>query len=92
MWCIGLHPVRREMSGDKPMAKLPITHRDLAAPTNRARAFNDPAWVWELKHDGYRALLIKDGPRTSLLTRRQRTTKPLPRDCGGIVQAAGYGH
>src|SRR4051794_7094829 len=25
---------------------------------------------WELKHDGYRALLIKDGDRTSMLTRR----------------------
>jgi bifunctional non-homologous end joining protein LigD len=26
--------------------------------------------VWELKHDGYRALLIKEGERTSMLTRR----------------------
>jgi ATP-dependent DNA ligase len=48
----------------------PITHRDLTAATNRAKPFNDPAWVWELKHDGYRALLIKDGARTRMLTRR----------------------
>jgi ATP-dependent DNA ligase len=47
-----------------------ITHRDLTAPTNKAKPFNDPAWIWELKHDGYRALLIKDGERTSMLTRR----------------------
>jgi hypothetical protein len=32
--------------------KAVITHRDLAAPTNKAKPFNDPAWVWELKHDG----------------------------------------
>jgi len=47
-----------------------ITHLDLAAPTNRAKPFNDPDWVWELKHDGYRALLIKEGERKSLLTRK----------------------
>jgi ATP-dependent DNA ligase len=47
-----------------------ITHRDLTAPTIRAKPFNDPAWIWELKHDGYRALLIKDSGRTSMLTRR----------------------
>src|SRR3954466_2005664 len=47
-----------------------ITHRDLTAPTNKANPFNDPDWVWELKHDGYRALLIKDGERTSMFTRR----------------------
>jgi bifunctional non-homologous end joining protein LigD len=47
-----------------------ITHRDLTAPTNKAKPFNDPDWVWELKHDGYRALLIKDGERTSMLTRK----------------------
>jgi bifunctional non-homologous end joining protein LigD len=47
-----------------------ITHRDLTAPTLRAKPFNDAKWIWELKHDGYRALLIKDGERTSLLTRK----------------------
>jgi bifunctional non-homologous end joining protein LigD len=47
-----------------------ISHRDLTAPTSKAKPFNDPDWVWELKHDGYRALLIKDGERTSMLTRR----------------------
>src|SRR6185312_14656271 len=51
-------------------AKLSITHRDLTAPTLKAKPFNDPNWVWELKHDGYRPLLIKDGERSSMLTRR----------------------
>src|SRR5688572_1535005 len=47
-----------------------IIHRDLMAPTPKAKPFNDPAWIWELKHDGYRALLIKDGERISLQTRK----------------------
>src|SRR3954466_6799885 len=47
-----------------------ITHRDLTAPTNKAKPFNDPAWIWELKHDGYRALLIKDRERLNLFSRR----------------------
>ena len=38
-----------------------ITHLDLASPTNKAKPFNDQEWIWELKHDGYRALLIRDG-------------------------------
>src|SRR3954465_5907637 len=50
--------------------KISVSHLDLAAPTNKAKPFNDPDWIWELKHDGYRALLIKDGERTSMLTRR----------------------
>jgi len=47
-----------------------ITHLDLTASTVRSKPFNDPDWIWELKHDGYRALLIKDGARTSMFTRR----------------------
>jgi ATP-dependent DNA ligase len=47
-----------------------ITHRDLTAPATKAKPFNDPAWIWELKQDGYRALLIRDGERLNLFTRR----------------------
>jgi bifunctional non-homologous end joining protein LigD len=47
-----------------------VTHRDLTAPTSKAKPFDAAGWIWELKHDGYRALLIKDGERLSLLTRR----------------------
>jgi ATP-dependent DNA ligase len=54
------------------MARQPlsITHRDLTAPTSKAKAFNAAGWIWELKHDGYRALLVKDGDRLNLFTRR----------------------
>lgn len=51
-------------------AAAPFSHKDLAAPTSKARAFNDPHWVWELKHDGYRALLLKEGREVRLLTRK----------------------
>jgi ATP-dependent DNA ligase len=54
----------------RALHKASITHRDLTAPTSKAKPFNDPAWIWELKHDGYRALLIRDGERVSLQTRK----------------------
>jgi ATP-dependent DNA ligase len=54
----------------KSASKVSISHRDLTAPTPRAKPFNDPGWIWELKHDGYRALLIKDGERLSMQTRK----------------------
>jgi hypothetical protein len=60
----------RKHNGDASASSLRITHRDLTAPTLKAKPFNDPAWVWELKHDGYRALLIKAGERISLQTRK----------------------
>jgi bifunctional non-homologous end joining protein LigD len=53
-----------------------ISHKDLAAPTSKAKAFNDPAWVWELKHDGYRALLLKAGGDVRVLTRKGNDLSP----------------
>jgi bifunctional non-homologous end joining protein LigD len=47
-----------------------ITHRDLALPTKRAKPFNHPGWIYELKHDGYRVLAISDGENAKLLSRR----------------------
>ena len=54
----------------KTATKFSISHHDLTAPTSRAKPFNDLGWVWELKHYGYRALLIKDGEWLSLQTRK----------------------
>lgn len=47
-----------------------ITHRDLAQLTKRAKPFNDAGWVFELKHDGYRVLAMKNGQSARLLSRR----------------------
>jgi hypothetical protein len=60
----------------KALASVVITRRDLTAPTNKAKPFNHPDWIWELKHDGYRALLIKDGERISLQTRKGNELLP----------------
>src|SRR4051812_47550725 len=47
-----------------------ITHRDLAQPSKRAKPFSDPAFIFELKHDGYRVLAIRQGEIRRLLSRR----------------------
>jgi bifunctional non-homologous end joining protein LigD len=49
---------------------IEITYRDLAQPTKRARPFDDPEWVFELKHDGYRVLALKNGDHLRLMSRR----------------------
>jgi ATP-dependent DNA ligase len=54
----------------KPPEPLKITHLDLALLTNRAKPFSDPAWIFELKHDGYRVLAMKEGGSLRLLSCR----------------------
>ena len=49
---------------------ISITYKDLAQPTKRAKPFSDPAWIFELKHDGYRVLAFKGEGETHLLSRR----------------------
>lgn len=51
-------------------AAKPISYKDLALLTPRKAPFTDPDWVFELKHDGFRVLAIRDGTRTSLISRR----------------------
>jgi bifunctional non-homologous end joining protein LigD len=53
-----------------------ITHRDLALPTKRAKPFSHPDWIFELKHDGYRVLAIRDGEYGTLLSRRGNDLLP----------------
>jgi ATP-dependent DNA ligase len=48
----------------------PAMLRDMARPASRARPFDHPHWVFELKHDGFRVLLTRQGQRSSLLSRR----------------------
>ncbi|HEY2908167.1 MAG TPA: non-homologous end-joining DNA ligase [Vicinamibacterales bacterium] len=43
-----------------------------------------PAWTYEVKWDGYRALAVKDGPRVRLISRNQ---KDLTRDYPPVVSA-----
>jgi ATP-dependent DNA ligase len=54
-------------------------------PTKAARAPVRPDWVYEIKHDGYRLMVRKDGEHVRVYTRRGADwTKRFPR----IVQAA----
>jgi bifunctional non-homologous end joining protein LigD len=53
-----------------PHAPPTITHQDLAQPQKRAKAFDHPDWIFELKHDGYRVLAIKQGSDKKLISRR----------------------
>jgi bifunctional non-homologous end joining protein LigD len=47
----------------------------LAIPTRVAAPFDHPDWVFELKHDGFRALAqISDG-RCDLISRKNNTRK-----------------
>lgn len=40
----------------------------------RDNAFDDPAWLWELKLDGFRLIVEKQGPAVKLVLRRGRET------------------
>ena len=39
-------------------------------PTNSKRAPTGPEWIHEIKHDGYRLIVRRDGDRVALYTRR----------------------
>ena len=46
----------------------------LAVPTRVASAFDHPDWVFERKHDGFRALALIDG-RCDLVSRKDKVCK-----------------
>ncbi len=46
-----------------------VIHPMLA--TSAAKAFNDPGWLFEIKWDGYRAVVFLDGGRVRLVSRNQ---------------------
>ena len=48
-----------------------VTHRDLALLSARSRPFSSPEWLYELKFDGYRVLVIRD-EGVSLISRQGR--------------------
>src|SRR5437764_10279019 len=51
----------------------PIAASDLCHPTLGRAPFTAEGWLFELKHDGYRALVIKSGARVELLSRWGRS-------------------
>ena len=59
---------------------------DPCIPTLAAKPPAGPGWVHEIKHDGYRLIVRRDGTAVRLFTRRTgSTTKPRP--CGWLKKA-----
>jgi bifunctional non-homologous end joining protein LigD len=46
----------------------PISHRDLMFAASAKEPFSRPGWIYELKHDGFRVLVVKQGSEVQLIT------------------------
>jgi bifunctional non-homologous end joining protein LigD len=56
-------------------------------PLSRARtAFSHPDWIFEVKWDGFRALLYSDRDGVRLLSRNGNVFKSFPGLCGGLLR------
>jgi len=54
----------------------------------RPKAFSHPDWIFEIKHDGFRALAYLDGSEARLVSRNGNTFKTfLPDLCAGLAAA-----
>lgn len=58
-------------------------------PVRRKDAFDDPDWIFELKHDGFRALAYVDGPSCRLVSRNRHPF--IEFESLGIAVAASLG-
>ena len=56
-------------------------------PLSRARApFSHPDWLFEIKWDGFRALLYSDNNGVRLISRNGNLFKSFPRLCEGLAR------
>ena len=55
-----------------------------ATPILRRDAFDHPDFIFELKHDGFRALAFVDHEGTRLVSRRRNVYRSFPRLCEAI--------
>jgi bifunctional non-homologous end joining protein LigD len=46
-------------------------------PTRGTKVPSGPDWLHEIKHDGYRLIVQREGKRVRLLTRRAAMTGPI---------------
>ena len=49
-----------------------LGHHDLMLCTATGKPFTRPGWLFELKYDGFRVLIVKHAKQTRLLSRRGR--------------------
>jgi hypothetical protein len=64
--------------------RLRSVRLDLCIPTLAAKPPSGPGWVHEIKHDGYRLIVRRDGEAVRLFTRRKTSV------CVTIVE--GFAH
>jgi bifunctional non-homologous end joining protein LigD len=65
--------------------KLGLSPADLCAPILRSKPFTANGWLFEPKHDGYRAFVRRAGPEVELLS---RNGFPMARSFPEVVVAA----
>ena len=53
--------------------------------SRRAEPFNHPDWLFEIKWDGFRALLYSDSEGVRLISRNGNTFKSFPGLCEGLA-------
>ena len=54
--------------------------------TRRAEPFNDPDWIFEIKWDGFRAILYSDSEGVRLVSRNGNTFKSFRSLCEGLAR------
>jgi len=54
--------------------------------SRRAEPFNDPDWLFEIKWDGFRAILYSDSQGVRLVSRNGDTFKSFPSLCEGLAR------
>ena len=77
-------PVRR--TGDMPAILIPVLLPSFQPlPLSRARKpFSHSDWIFEIKWDGFRALLYSDIDGVRLISRKGNTFKSFPSLCEGL--------
>ena len=69
---VAVQRVRLGLAESSTHVSTVVTHADLRHPMIACAPFTREGWIFELKHDGFRALARKDGTRAQLLSRTGR--------------------
>ena len=73
------------LAGDPYLCPMPKSAFDPCIPTKAAKVPDRPEWLHEIKHDGYRLIVQREGKRVRLFTRNDHDwSQRYPR----IVEAA----
>src|SRR3954453_3226561 len=100
------HPYTPFQQHVKIVLVIALSHRDLMLATSAKAPFSANGWLFELKYDGFRLLVLKEGKAVRLLTRNGndlagrfpeivadvRTLKGDPAIDGEPVVADEHGH